>query len=75
MLTAELKINGTTVVHIYAVNKVSQGLGLCEYEYMITDTAPYADRETEIKKGTVVHMRQEGLAELVRAIIEDSQDE
>jgi len=70
MMTAEIKINGITIAHVYAVNKGSvtpdpDVAGLCEYHY------EYYIPEGGVTEGKVEQYRPNGAAALLRLIFND----
>jgi hypothetical protein len=67
MLTAEIKINGALIVHIYAVNERElNDIGETKYRYEIYRP------DSPIRTGEVHHLYGDGAASLIHCIIEDS---
>jgi hypothetical protein len=70
MLTAEIKINGSLLKHLYVVNKgpviPQDDTDLYHYNYTVVDTTT-----GENKKGTVLHKRRTGAVKLVQRILEE----
>ena len=65
MFTAELRINGTLIGHIYGQNVGgSASDGNYKYEW-------YEPTLHRIVEGRVAHKRKDGLRKLVRLILED----
>lgn len=64
MLTAEIKINGALISHIYVVNEGEIVGDNSEYRYEIYHP------DEKILKGKVKHFRSKGALELVRLILE-----
>ncbi len=65
MLSAEIKVNGTMVGHIYARNistpailEAGVGLNMYHWEY-------YRPEQRSAKRGKVVHERQDGIESLI----------
>ena len=71
MLTAELRVNCGLIGHIYIVNEKDLGydtFNTCQYRY------EYYELDKEIKRGRVVHDRDEGALELIKKVIEDIEE-
>lgn len=64
MLTAELKINGTLIGHLYGHNEGYNTDGSCEYSWHYYKTETGA-----VVKGTLSHKREDGLEELIASIL------
>ena len=75
MLTAEIKINGKLIGHLYIVNKgfVTFELGKindeCDYEY----ECYMVEEEEPVIKGHVKHSRKSGALELIKKVIRNVQ--
>jgi hypothetical protein len=73
MFTAELKINGLLVGHLYGVNKgpvVSEQVNdLCHYEYHYYDT-----ESGTVVHGNLVYRQSNGLPALVSECLTDAKD-
>lgn len=70
MLTAEIKVNGCLIGHIYAHNTGyvhAQNHDECSYEYHIYDVT----EGSVIKSGRVEHARSSGAFALIQTIIEE----
>ena len=73
MFTVELRVNGTLINHIYGRKvtdnfTVPKGDNRDRYMFEL-----YAPESREVQKGTVLHDRDSGIRELVRAILEEAE--
>lgn len=64
MFTAEIRINGSLINHIYGRNVRDLPSGACEYEFEV-----YTIETKQVRKGTVQHRQSEGINALVAAIL------
>ena len=70
MITAEIKVNGVMIAHVYVVNQGAASLdpdvdGLCEYHY------EYYRPEHSVIRGKAEHFRPNGAAALLKEVFED----
>lgn len=63
MFTAEIRVNGTLVAHLYGRN-VGESGELHKYDYEYYQTA-----EGGLKMGSVIHDQEDGIAALVSKIL------
>lgn len=70
MFTVEIRINGTLINHIYGRNMGStqDGYGPDKYSYEM-----YMPESRGVKRGEVLHEREDGIQKLVRLILEDAE--
>jgi len=64
MLTAEIKVNGSLIAHMYIVNEGSFDGENAKYRYEIYHP------DDGIIKGKMSHVRSDGALELIRLILE-----
>lgn len=65
MITAEIRINGQFLGHVYCVNEEGDPDDWCDYSY------EYYRPEQGLIKGEVRHFRPNGAAALLKEIFED----
>jgi len=70
VLSAELKVNGTLIAHVYARNVAEAGGDVCVYDYEY-----YQVESRRVHNGTVRHARSKGLRKLIVEILTDVPDE
>lgn len=70
MLTAEIKINGCLIAHVYAVNKgIVPGFhnkGDCNYDIEVIEIG---QSDTPLFRTQITHKRQEGATVLIEKIL------
>jgi hypothetical protein len=68
MITAEIKINGKLIAHVYAVNKGGDPDGTCAYLYEVYEVGMGVEG---VKRGEVTHDRLDGGLQLIGTICDD----
>lgn len=64
MFTAEIRINGVLISHVYGRNLRELPSGITEYEFEC-----YTIETRRVRKGTVQHLPREGIEVLVAKIL------
>ena len=70
MITAEIKVNGAMIAHVYAVNQGEASI-LPEVKDMCFYTYEYYRPEHTVIRGKVTHFRPNGAAALLKEIFEE----
>ena len=70
MLTADLKVNGVLIAHVYIRNLVDRVGLLDKYAFEL-----YRPESGIIKTGTVTHNRDRGAEELIVKVLTEQDDE